>query len=72
MFKKIFSLIAVSLLSIAGTLVVVGGDSDTSVVIHGHVNEEAYEVQINDSQLDLFLSETGMFECDDNMCHIED
>ncbi len=71
MFKKIFSLITVSVLSIVGTLVAVGGDSNTSVVIHGHVNEEIYEVQVDNNQLESFLSESGSFECDNNMCHIE-
>ena len=48
-----------------------GSVNGTAVPIHGHVNEQLYEVIIPDGLVEMFTSEEGHFSCDTpDLCHI--
>ncbi len=65
-------LLALPVILLVGLAIACGGGSNTtSVTIHGHNTEIGYEVEVLTEQVDDFFNETGIFKCDDVMCHIE-
>ncbi len=49
-----------------------GSESGTVVPIHGHMNEQLYEVVVPDDLAEMFTGEEGHFSCDTpSLCHIE-
>ena len=70
----IYICILVAVLSI-GMLVgsALGGSANGTVVpIHGHENEQLYEVIVPDGLVEMFTGEEGYFHCDTpDLCHIE-
>ena len=71
----IYTGILVAVLSIGmfiGSSLVGGSESGTVVPIHGHMNEQLYEVVVPGDLAEMFTGEEGHFSCDtSNLCHIE-
>ena len=70
----IYICILVAVLSIGmlvGSALGGGSASGTVVPIHGHVNEQLYEVIVPDGLAEMFTGEEGHFSCDTpSLCHI--
>ena len=71
----IYICILVAVLSIGmlvGSSLGGGSASGTVVPIHGHANEQLYEVIVPDGLVEMFTGEEGHFHCDTpDLCHIE-
>ena len=71
----IYICILVAVLSIGmliGSSLDSGSASGTVIPIHGHMNEQLYEVVVPDSLVEMFTGEEGHFSCDTpDLCHIE-
>ncbi len=71
----IYICILVAVLSIGmlvGSSLGGGSASGTVVPIHGHENEQLYEVIVPDGLVEMFTGEEGYFHCDTpDLCHIE-
>ena len=65
-------LLALPVILLVGLIIACSGGRDTTTVtIHGHGTESVYGVQVPADQVENFLLESGVFKCDDIMCHIE-
>ena len=71
----IYICILVAVLSIGmliGSSLGGGSESGTVVPIHGHMNEQLYEVVVPNGLVEMFTGEEGHFHCDTpDLCHIE-
>ena len=71
----IYICILVAVLSIGmlvGSSLGGGSASGTVVPIHGHMNEQLYEVVVPDGLVGMFIGEEGHFSCDTpDLCHIQ-
>ena len=71
----IYICILVAVLSIGmliGSSLGGGSESGTVVPIHGHMNEQLYEVVVPNGLVEMFTGEEGHFSCDiSDLCHIE-